>query len=122
VENRSLFYQIVRVGTEKSDRLLDTKSKHGYKPKGEEGVAGITAKLSAAFEHPVTDSMGRFYGKYAAIVPAGNPHIIGIYRLRFRVSNTKNHGVIDAWARIYQGQREVKNWIDDLTEKARVKI
>ena len=62
--------------------------------------------------------MGRFYGRYAAIVPAGEPHIVGIYRLRFRVSNSKNHGVATAWARIYQGQREAKEWLNDLSEKA----
>lgn len=97
---------------------LDAKSKHGYKPKGEEGVAGITARLSAAIGNPVADSMGRFYGKYAAIVPAGiQPHIIGIYRLRFRVSNTKNHGVTGAWARIHQCQREAADWLADFAER-----
>lgn len=97
---------------------LDAKSKHGYKPAGEEGLAGETAKLSNIYGNPVTDSMGRFYGRYAAIVPAGEPHIVGIYRLRFRVSNSKNHGVASAWARIYQGQKEAKEWLNDLSEKA----
>jgi hypothetical protein len=32
--------------------------------------------------------------------------IAGIYRLRFRVSNAKNAGVKDAWARIHQNNRE----------------
>jgi hypothetical protein len=97
---------------------LDAKSKHGYKPAGEEGLAGETARLSNIYGNPVTDSMGRFYGRYAAIVPAGEPHIVGIYRLRFRVSNSKNHGVASAWARIYQGQKEAKEWLNDLSEKA----
>lgn len=97
---------------------LDAKSKHGYKPKGEEGLAGIIAKLAAALGNPVTDSAGRFYDKYAAIVQSGiQPHIIGIYRLRFRVSNTKNHGVTSAWARIHQGQRETGELLADLAKR-----
>lgn len=97
---------------------LDAKSKHGYKPAGEEGLGGETARLSNSYGNPVTDGMGRFYGKYAAIVPAGEPHIVGIYRLRFRVSNSKNHGVATAWARIYQGQRQAKEWLNDLSDSA----
>jgi hypothetical protein len=97
---------------------LDAKSKHGYKPAGEEGLGGETARLSNIYGNPVADSMGRFYGRYAAIVPAGEPHIVGIYRLRFRVANSKNHGVATAWARIYQGQREAKEWLNDLSDKA----
>lgn len=97
---------------------LDAKSKHGYKPAGEEGLGGETARLSNIYGNPVTDSMGRFYGRYAAIVPAGEPHIVGIYRLRFRVANSKNHGVATAWARIYQGQREAKEWLNELSESA----
>lgn len=96
---------------------LDTKSRHGYKPKGEEGVAGVTAKLSGYLDHPVTDSMGRFYGRYAAIVPAGVvPHVVGIWRIRFRVANNKNHGVASAWARIHQGQKEAQEWLAELAE------
>lgn len=97
---------------------LDAKSKHGYKPNGEQGLGGVTAKLSAHVGYPVTDSTGRFYGKYAAILPTGiQPHIVGIYRLRFRVSNSKNYGVADAWTRIYQGQDEAYEWIVNLAEQ-----
>ena len=97
---------------------LDTKSKHGYKPIGEEGLAGITAKIAATLGNPVADKTGRFYDKYAAIVPAGiKPHIVGIYRLRFRVSNTKNHGVSSAWARIQQGQREANEQLNELKNR-----
>lgn len=101
---------------------LDAKSKHGYKPKGEEGLGGQMAVLSNMHGYPVTDSTGRFYGKYAAIVPAGEPYIIGIYRLRFRVSNNKNHGVATAWARIFQGQRDAKMWLSDVLENAESEV
>jgi hypothetical protein len=97
---------------------LNAKTRHGYKPKGEGGLGGPTAKLSGLLSKPVTDSMGRFYDKYAAIVPAGiETHIIGIWRLRFRVSNPKNHGVRGAWARIHRGQEEALGWIKDVAEQ-----
>jgi len=125
LDNAGLIYQMVSVMDREAGNAeaqviyeLDAKSKHGYKPAGEEGLGGETARLSNIYGNPVTDSMGRFYGRYAAIVPAGEPHIVGIYRLRFRVSNSKNHGVATAWARIYQGQREAKEWLNDLSEKA----
>lgn len=125
LDKSGLIYQMVSVmdreaGNPEAQVIyeLDAKSKHGYKPAGEEGLGGETARLSNIYGNPVTDSMGRFYGRYAAIVPAGEPHIVGIYRLRFRVSNSKNHGVATAWARIYQGQREAKEWLNDLSEKA----
>lgn len=102
---------------------LDTKSRHGYKPKGEEGVAGITAKLSGYLDHPVTDGMGRFYGRYAAIVPAGVvPHVVGIWRIRFRVANNKNHGVAGAWARIHQGQKEAQEWLTEVAESVGIHV
>ena len=97
---------------------LHAKTRHGYKPKGEGGLSGPTAKLSGLLDKPVTDSMGRFYDKYAAVVPAGmETHIIGIWRLRFRVSNPKNHGVRGAWARIHRGQEEALGWIKDVAEQ-----
>ena len=125
LDKAGLIYQMVSVMDREAGNAeaqviyeLDAKSKHGYKSAGEEGLGGETARLSNIYGNPVTDSMGRFYGRYAAIVPAGEPHIVGIYRLRFRVSNSKNHGVATAWARIYQGQREAKEWLNDLSEKA----
>ncbi len=125
LDKAGLIYQMVSVmdreaGNNEAQVIyeLDAKSKHGYKPAGEEGLGGETARLSNIYGNPVTDSMGRFYGRYAAIVPAGEPHIVGIYRLRFRVSNSKNHGVASAWARIYQGQREAKEWLTNLANKA----
>ncbi len=94
---------------------LNTRSKHGYKPKGEEGLAGDMARVAGRIGYPVTDSMGRFYGKYAAVVPVGmRPHIIGIYRLRFRVSNPKNHTVKSAWSRIRQCNDEAREWVREL--------
>lgn len=129
LDKAGLIYQMVSVMDREAGNTeaqviyeLDAKSKHGYKPVGEEGLGGETARLSNNYGNPVTDSMGRFYGRYAAIVPAGQPHIVGIYRLRFRVSNIKNHGVATAWARIYQGQREAKEWLNHLSELEKSEI
>ena len=97
---------------------LDTKSRHGYKPDGERGLAGETARISGALGNPVSDSMGRFYERYAAIVPAGvTPNIVGIYRIRFRVANPKNYGVTLAWSRIRQSERDAIDWLQDLCQK-----
>lgn len=101
---------------------LDARSKHGFKPAGEEGLAGLTAKTAGDFGRPVTDggfgwdgyeTTGTFNGTYAAIVPAGSGVMVaGIYRLRFRVANVKNAGVRDAWARIRDGNRSMYEFIN----------
>lgn len=86
---------------------LDVRSAHGYKPEGEEGVGGGTAKTAGDLGFPVTLEGGRFDGTYAAIVPKGFPAmLVGIFRLRFRVANPKNAGIKGAWARIHQNNRE----------------
>jgi hypothetical protein len=86
---------------------LDARSAHGYKPDGEEGIGGATAKTAGELGHPVAVEGGQLDGTYAAIVPAGYPAMIaGIYRLRFRVANPKNAGVKGAWGRIYTNNRE----------------
>lgn len=86
---------------------LDARSAHGYKPEGEEGIGGATAKTAGELGHPVAVEGGRLDGTYAAIVPKGYPAMIaGVYRLRFRVANPKNAGVKGAWARIHTNNRE----------------
>ena len=86
---------------------LDTRSKHGYKPAGEDGIAWATARTAGELGSGVADSAGKFNGTYAAFVPVGNPAMIaGIYRLRFRVANPKNAGVKNAWGRIKQSNAE----------------
>lgn len=86
---------------------LDVRSAHGYKPEGEEGIGGATAKTAGDLNYPVAVEGGRFDGTYAAIVPTGFPAMLaGIYRLRFRVANPKNAGIKGAWARIHQSNRE----------------
>lgn len=94
---------------------LDCRSKHGYKPDGEECVGWATAKTAGDFGSPVTLEGGRFDGTYAAFVPDGyGAMIAGIYRLRFRVSNTKNAGVKGAWAGILQRNREALKLVNSI--------
>lgn len=92
---------------------LDCRSKHGYKPDGEEGVGWATAKTAGDFGKPVTLEDGTFDGTYAAFVSQGyGVMIAGIYRLRFRVSNPKNAGVKGAWAGIFQRNRDALEMIN----------
>jgi hypothetical protein len=99
---------------------LDARSVHGYKPKGEEGLSGRTARISGAWGHAVTDSSGRFRNCYAAIVPSGMQcHILGIFRLRFRVSNPKNYTVVPAWRRIGSDRAGAARWLEEIENELR---
>ena len=87
--------------------VLDTRSRHGYKPKGEEGLAGVTARTAGETGQPLTDRDGSFTLTYAAIVPDGCAAMVaGIFRLRFRVANPKNAGVKHTWANIGANNRD----------------
>ena len=135
LQSAGLVYEVVMVlnrnaikakfsnGTEYSDipedaepfYELDCRSKHGYKPDGEEGVGWATAKTAGDFCKPVTLEGGTFDGTYAAFVPDGyGAMIAGIYRLRFRVSNPKNAGVKGAWAGIQQRNREALELVNSI--------
>lgn len=125
LDSCGFIYQVVTAMDADPDNLdaqviyeLDTKSKHGYKPQGEKGVGGQTAAIAGLLGHPVADAAGRLYGRYAVVVPAGvSPVVVGIYRVRFRVSNSKNYGVKGAWARIYGSQKEAQEWLSDLVHR-----
>ena len=82
---------------------------------GEEGLARridrIVAKLMKADEEfYYADALGRYKKKYPVISRVGVlPTVVGIYRLRFRVSNRKNYSVKAAWSRIGNDRREWEN-------------
>lgn len=87
--------------------VLDTRSQHGYKPAGEEGLGGVTASTANDLGSPVATSGGHFDGTYAAIVKRGQGAMVaGIFRPRFRVANPKNAGVQDVWSGIKARNRE----------------
>lgn len=94
---------------------LDCRSLHGYKPKGEEGIAWATAKTAGELGRSVAEAGGVMDGTYAAIVPQGyGAMIIGIYRLRFRVSNPKNAGVKGAWAGIHERNKSALSFVNSI--------
>lgn len=97
---------------------LDCKSRHGYKPAGEGGMAWATARTAGDIGHSVAKPGGSFDGTYAAIVPAGfGAMICGIYRTRFRVTNRKNATVRGAWASIHQRNAEALHLINSVRAK-----
>ena len=93
---------------------LDCRSKHGYKPTGEnDGIGWLTARTAGELGIPVTLADGKFDGTYAAIVPNGfGCMIVGVFRLRFRVANPKNAGVSGAWAAIHLRNREALDFVN----------
>jgi hypothetical protein len=91
---------------------LDTRSIHGYKPVGEEGIGGAMARTAGEMRYPVTNAEGQFNGTYAALVPRGQGvMIVGIFRLRWRVANPENYGVRDTWRGIGQRNMEGLNFL-----------
>jgi len=128
VLNRNAIKKKFSSGTEYSDipedaepfYELDCRSRHGYKPDGEEGVGWATAKTAGDFGKPVTKEGGIFDGTYAAFVPVGYGCMIaGIYRLRFRVSNPKNAGVKGAWAGIHQRNRDALDLVNSIRKASK---
>lgn len=96
---------------------LDNISRHGQKPKGEEGLGRITAQTAGELGYPVTTPGGVFDGTYAAIVRRGQgAMIVGIYRPRYRVNNSANAGVKGTWARIHENNRDYYNFIESVRE------
>lgn len=99
---------------------LGIKSTNDYQPpKGEEGLGKQTAELvERIIGTNVADSMGRIRDEYAVVVPGGfSAYVVGIYRMRFRVSNPNNMGIKGAWARIHRGNAEALEWLQDLAER-----
>lgn len=98
--------------------LLGTTNLFGFKPEGEEGIGGLTARLAGELRLPVSTKGAKFDGTYAALEPPGRSFgITGVYRLRFRPSNAKNAGVKDAWARLLGREREAVAEMESLRRR-----
>lgn len=96
---------------------LDNLTRHGPKPKGEEGLGRITAQTAGELGYSVTTDGGVFDGTYAAIVKRGQgAMIVGIYRPRYRANNPKNAGVKGTWARIHENNRDYYSFIESVRE------
>jgi hypothetical protein len=88
---------------------LDQRSARGLPPEGTKRLSGFTARIAASQGHYDFDYDGNRDGIYAAIVPCGQPtNVIGVYRLRFRVANSRNGWVSGAWAGYFQRQDEAR--------------
>ena len=116
-------YEVVTVFDGKIDNpeaqpiyTIDVRNIHGHKPKGEEGLLKSLHKAAEEiWEQKYTDTHGRFAGTYPVIVQAGIvPEVVGVYRVRFRVTNRKNFSVKEAWTGIYERDKEAQAWLDDL--------
>lgn len=98
---------------------LDSRSLHGYKPEGEEGIGWAMARTAGELGHSVALEGGKFDGTYAAFAPQGfGCMVAGIYRLRFRVSNSKNAGVKGSWAGIKSRNRDALDLLNRVRQSA----
>ena len=96
---------------------LDMRGRHGYKPKGEQGVGGFTAKTAGDLGHGVATN-GELDGSYAAfLAPGMTGMIIGVYRLRFRPVNPHNRNVSTTWWRINYGNKEQLHLIQQVRKR-----
>jgi hypothetical protein len=97
---------------------ITTRPRHGHPLRGEEGLLKRIDRIFAEKGCSHADDAGRFNGKYPVLSLVGvQPQVIGIYRLRFRLTNPKNYPVRFAWARI---QEDRNSWLEhfELLEKS----
>ncbi len=98
--------------------ILHTKERHGEADTSldlAEFIDTITEEITGT---RAADSLGRFNGKYSAIVVAGEIHVVGIYRLRFRISNKRNHGISQAWERMREDHSNMIEVLRGLCDRA----
>ena len=94
---------------------LTARPKHGKVLKGEEGMLPRITEIFKRLGLPAVDNQSRYNGKYPVISMVGiRPLVIGIYRLRFRITNPKNYPVSAAWLRIQEDRLEFTDSLDQL--------
>lgn len=97
---------------------LDTRTQHGFKPDGEHGVGWLTAMTCDELGSSLSDESSRFNGTYASIIPEWQDvMLIGLMRVRFRVTNPKNAEVSDAIKRIAEGNRDAFKFINQVRKE-----
>ncbi len=88
---------------------IAARPRHGHPLKGEEGLLKRINRIFEKKSYGHADDLGRFNGKYPVLSLVGvQPQVIGIYRLRFRITNPKNYPVKAAWVRI---QEDRNDWL-----------
>lgn len=94
---------------------LTARPKHGKVLKGEEGMLPRITEIFKRLGLPAVDNQSRYNGIYPVISMVGiRPLVIGIYRLRFRITNPKNYPVSAAWLRIQEDRLEFTDSLDQL--------
>jgi len=98
--------------------ILQTKERHGLADDRLD-LAGIIDRITKEITgESAADTLGRFNGQYTAITEAGEARVVGIYRLRFRVSNKHNFGVQVSWGRIWEDRNQTAYMLTQLAERA----
>jgi hypothetical protein len=88
----------------------------GYDGRSEAGMQRAIATTLDELGHVLDPEPA---GGHRVIAPDGQPHqVLGVYRLRFRVSNPKNAGVKGAWARIHNGTVDARQRIAQIRSSA----
>ena len=122
--NQGFMYEIITVMDAPADNI-DSRplyELHNKSHKVNEGEQGLVRRIDRILqkivkgdpecEYYIADAFGRYKKTYPVISRVGVlPSVVGIYRLRFRVSNPKNYSVRAAWIRIGNDRRE---WINEL--------
>jgi len=97
---------------------LHPHMKVGHPPRGEEGIARRIDLIFARETQTngggryLLDEQGRFKGSFPVLCRAGiKPLVVGVYRLRFRISNKRNYPVSAGWRRI---ERDRQRFIEDI--------
>lgn len=125
LESQGFLYEIVTAmdghpSSADARPVYELQNKASHANTGEEGLALridriISKLLNDGKEYHVADKLGRFYRGYPVISREGvTPHVVGIYRLRFRISNPKNYTVQASWNRIQNDRREWELELDHL--------
>lgn len=134
LESQGFIYQAVTVmdgSYDNNDNASDVRpiyelavrTKHGHPPKGEEGLAHRVEQVFKAVTGQTTaDTLGRFQGVFPVISRAGiKPHVVGAYRLHFRISNPKNHTVTAGWKRRERDQADAIEMLEYLEQQYGIK-
>jgi hypothetical protein len=122
LENAGFLYECV-TAMDGSEINVDTRPlyditarpRHGHPPKGEEGLLKRINRIFEKMGYRHADDSGRYHGKYPVLSLVGvQPQVIGIYRLRFRLTNPKNYPVRAAWVRIQEDRNDWQEHFEQL--------
>lgn len=129
LQNQGFVYEIITVMDGPPDEIdsrpiYELHNRDYSANKGEEGlvkridrVFAKAMKLSDV-EYFSADKQGRYHERYPVISRVGGlPNVVGIYRLRFRLSNPKNYPVRAGWKRIDKDRTEWETILEDLEKK-----